>query len=201
MGNYSWFSLVLNSNRKLLLECFTNLRDFPFFSHLMLCFHGNLSLEDISPAYSQFALVLNVLVTACCQYGFIILYHHVFLNVISWFFFFSLIELGEIRDVFQCRRFNIYELPRYVTIIVILHGLVELICYLYWFLIFLFVIWILKGVDKLASFVSHVFMSPSYFDLDIILTFTHIIVNHTNRWNEVWNKEFYGRYFFWPRWV
>lgn len=46
---------------------------------------------------------------------------------------------------------------------------------------FFFVIWILKGVDKLASFVSHVFMSLSYFDLDIILTFTHIIVNHTNR--------------------
>lgn len=77
----------------------------------------------------------------------------------------------------QCRRFNIYKLPRYVTIIVILHGLVKLMCYLYWFFdIFFSIIWILKGVDKLASFVSHDF-NGNFTLLGISLTFTLIVVN------------------------
>lgn len=78
----------------------------------------------------------------------------------------------------QCWRFNIYKLPRYVTIIVIfcMASSSSYVIYIDFLIIFFSIIWILKGVDKLASFVSHDFHG-NFTLLGISLTFTLITVN------------------------
>lgn len=132
------------------------------------------------------------------------LYHHVSLYVISIFLF---LNWGKIRDVFSFSvgdlTFISYQGMWRLLLFCMALSSSYVICIDFLIYFFSF-IWILKGVDKLASFVSHDFHG-NFTLLGTSLTFTLIIVNCGCNVQSVEMKfrtrNILREIFFWIRWV